>query len=172
MPALPPSQGVTNLLAYWGSIQAAASQRLGVAGAWAALRTALNLGPTTAVSGVASLQDMNTVYGLAVGNRSAGEAFAAATPDAAIDASMIGSTPNARAASVAEASPLYNIRTQYSYTTTGETKSDWVTVQVPQSLTGFTVGDLQAMVETLASAIITSYGITTVAFTGLAISAA
>jgi hypothetical protein len=175
MAGLTLTPGVRTLLGFWGSIQAAANAPVGtrgVAAAWNALRTALNLGPTTAVTGVATLQDMNQVYGLAVSNRTAFQAFSEATPDSAVTAAMIGSTPNARSASVSEASPLYNVRVPYTYTTGTETVSDWVTVQIPSSLTGYSAGDLTDLVTTLAAAIITSYGVTTVTFTDLQISAA
>ena len=164
--------GVRNLLSYWGSISNAASNSLGVAGAWDALRDALGISQGTSVKGFASIQDMNAVYALAAGNRQAAATFAAAGPDAAITGAMIGATPNSREANLQEAAPLYNVRVSYTYTTTGTPQSDWVTVQLPQSLEGMTVGALTDLVTTLATTIITGYGITTVSYTSLAITAA
>jgi hypothetical protein len=170
--ALTPTPGVRNLLAYWGNIQQAAGGRTGVAGAWDALRTALGVSQGTQIKGFASIQDMNTVYGLAVANRNAAEIFASADPDAAILGTMIGQTPNARELNVQAAAPLYNVRVSYSYTKDGTPEQGWVTVQLPQSLEGFTVGTLTEQVQTLAGVLVTGYGVTTATFGTMQITAA
>ena len=164
MPPFNITTGVRNLLSQWGAITSAASQRLGVSGAWQAVRTALGVTEGHQVQGFASIQDMNTVYGLAVGNREAAAQFSSASPESVVLGNMIGSTPNARSLDVQDAAPLYNVRVPYTYTEGGTTLSDYVTVQVPQSLDSFTVGSLTDLVTTLATTIVTGYGRTTLSF--------
>ncbi|MGH9092314.1 MAG: hypothetical protein ACRDZR_13205 [Acidimicrobiales bacterium] len=157
MPGLTLTQGMRNLMAHWGSINAAAATRLGVAGAWAALRTALGVREGTSVRGVGTIQDMNALYGLAAANRQAMENLMGAAPGAAITAEMIGLTPSSRTLAAMAAFPSTDFRIAWSgIDTVGEAQSGWVTVNVPGPLTGFTVTSLMTLLTTTASQLLTA----------------
>jgi hypothetical protein len=144
------TEGMQSLLKLWGSIQAAAGTRLGVSGAWAAVKEAGYLsGPT---GGGATIQDMNALYGLAVSGRNAATVLNSAGPGSVITSTMIGLTPNARTLAARNASPAYNIRINYSYMFAGEFDTDFITVQAPYQLDMTTTALLSTLSTILTQA--------------------
>lgn len=171
MAALTLTAGIKSLLGQWGSINAAASQRLGVSGAWSAVKEGMGLTPTQTAVGVATIADMNAVYGLAAGNRNAMETLGAAADSASITAEMVGLTPNARSLSARNAAPAHNVRIAFTHTVTGTMQTDWATIQLAGSLDSYTKGSLLDYLSTVAGTLVTAYGWTTVTMTTVSINA-
>ena len=100
----------------------------------------------------ATITDMNSLYGLAVGNRNAMDNFNAATPQSAITGDMIGLTPNSRTLAARNAAPGYNVRVNYSYLFGGDFFTDWITVQYPVSIDGTKTAFLGTLATLLTQA--------------------
>lgn len=139
---------------YWGSIVSAARGRLGVAGAWTAVKT---FGYTrTEVTVPATIQDMNALYGIAVDNREAASRLMALTTTQEITSEHIGLTVNARTLEARNAAPAYYARLQYTSTLTGEQVTTWLTVDLPYQITA-TKGTFMSSLTTLTTAIMGTY---------------
>lgn len=162
------STGARSLLTYWGSIQSAATGRLGVAGAWQAVKDAGLY--TTVLAAAPNIQDMNVVYGMAVRNRTAAETLAAATMGEAISAGMIGLEPNARTPSAMNAAPAWNVRVNIAYTRNGEAGTHFYTVQYSGNLPP-TVTSLTADMQVQAAAHGAKYGFTVTTISTMSITA-
>lgn len=127
------TEGMRNLLKYWGSIMGAAQQRAGTAN----LRQLMTDLEVWTELGVAepTWSDYQAVYGLAVANRNASERLMAAGDDAFVDPSMIGLTPNARSLEARNAAPSTRIRVGFTTTVDGEQSTGWLTLDQPYGMT-------------------------------------
>lgn len=117
--------GAVKLVTYWGGIQAAATGREGVAGAWARV-TALAAADNFSVKG-GTIFDMNTLYSRAVQNRNAAEALNAAAAPGTIDYSMMGAELYARPLAERNLDPLYLVRFEHNVLSNGEPDTIWRT---------------------------------------------
>lgn len=84
--------GEQRLLAFWGPLHEAASQRLTTAETWSLLHNYAVDKFGKPLTGV-SITDLNTVRGMVVERRNAAANFAAASPGDVIDARMIATAP-------------------------------------------------------------------------------
>ena len=119
------SPGATKLLAYWGNIQSAVAARASTADLWNTVRTAAaaegyDIAPANAI-------DMGTLRSLAVSNRNAMEALAAAPATAAFDYTMLGTELYARSPAEQALAPLYLVRFEHNVTEDGEPATVWRT---------------------------------------------
>lgn len=131
--------GMKSLLKHWGTIRAAANQRAGVATTRQMLTT---LGVFDAPGETEpTWQEYQAVYGLAVQNRTAAANLNRAALTAAVDASMIGLSPNARTPAAMAAAPQLELRVGYTVTATGTEIAAWTTIKISTVAT-LTVQDL------------------------------
>lgn len=168
MPAFTFSEGERSLLKLWGSIVKAANAGTGAAGAWNEVKASGYV--TGPGGGGASAIDMNRLYGLAVANRNAMQAFGAASEGQAITSDMIGLTPNAREPAARGAAAAYNVRVNYTAIENGQLVSDWVTVQYPTELVG-TVTTFMDTLRSRVTTLVTGYGRTLGTLLGVSINA-
>jgi hypothetical protein len=117
--------GAVKLVTYWGGIQAAATGREGVAGAWARVNALAAADAYTVKGG--TIFDMNTLYSRAVANRNAAESLAAAPSPGTIDYTMMGSELYARPIAEQNLSPLYLVRFEHNVLENGEPAMLWRT---------------------------------------------
>lgn len=117
--------GMAALSQAFGSIQRAARTKLGVAGAWAAVK--LNEAQTGTSWHPATIQDMNRMYSLAAGLRNAAAVFAAAEDTQPIPAAAVAPSWYSRSLSQFSLSPSYDIRYQVHYLDNGVEASSWLT---------------------------------------------
>ena len=114
----PPRPTVARPTAFWGSIQAAAAQRQGVAGAWANIRAQAASQNITWPGGERTMFDaVNQMYSLAARNRNTSEALARADRGDYITQSMVGAQIFTRPA--IERSVVRNFRVDFTVTVQG-----------------------------------------------------
>lgn len=160
--------GQRQLLAYWGNIQAAVSQRASTAELWDAVRQA------SAAEGVqligVSATDMSSLRAIASAQRNAMEQLAALRPDGAITGTMIASDLSARPLADQALAPSWIVRFEHDVTINGELQTLWRSSVFEGSLPP-TAGALRSAVEGDAGALAEDYGVTHVGVGRIQISA-
>lgn len=148
-------------LQYWGTVRGAVAQRASTADVWAAINDyAANQQMTS--TGV-SLQDFNQLRSAAVGVRNAGERLAKAPAGNAIDSSMIGVTPYARAQTERNNTPQWSVGIYHTTSNdAGDESTDYRMVRFTGQLPA-TKADLELAIEQDAEALAEKYGRTHVA---------
>ena len=117
--------GMQALSQAFGIIQQAAAQKLGVGGAWAAIKANEQLTGTSWHP--ASIFDMNAMYSMAAGLRNAVTAFAASPDTQPIPSAAVATSWYSRSLSQFSLSPSYDIRYQVSYMENGQLATQWLT---------------------------------------------
>lgn len=117
--------GVQKLLAYWGTIQAAVSERAGTAELWAAVRDAA-ASEGMPLQGV-SAADMSVLRGIAGRQRTAMETLAGAAPGDAITGAMIAPELGSDGVVQLGEVPAWNVRFLHYTEADGEPSLTWRT---------------------------------------------
>lgn len=114
-------------------------------------------------------RDIATLYGYARRIDNAGNALQGASPDKAIDSSLMATAPYARDIQEQNAYPLYHVKFEYVYLdSAGNQQTSIRTDAIPLALPG-TVGELTATVLDDAEAMANKYGHTLLSATPLQI---
>lgn len=142
------------LAAYWGIIQQQVQNKASVANIWNAVRTQAEAEGAD-LSGV-RIFDMNRIRSLAVEVREAGNRFASAAGNAAIDSSMISQYINSRELRQQNELPVYSVRFEQHVTENGEPVSVWRTLQYTGAIPN-TKDALLAEIEANAMAFANKY---------------
>lgn len=160
--------GQQQLLAYWGNIQSAVSQRASTQDLWTAVRDAA---ATEGVSlkGVSAI-DMNLLRSIAAGQQRATQALSSAPMNQAIDPSMIARDVSARDQASQNLAPAWLVRFEHQVLIEGETVTQWRTSTFEGFLPGTKAGLLN-IVNADAVAMADDYGITHVGVGAVQISA-
>lgn len=160
--------GQLQLLAYWGTIQQAVSERASTADLWASVRE------VAAAEGVqfigVSATDMSSLRGLAAGQRNAMETLQAAGPNQAIDATMIATDLSTRNQAAQNLAPSWLVRFEQDITVGGQLQTVWRTSTIDGFLPA-TKSDLLSQVTTDAQGMADDYGVTHVGIGRMQISA-
>ena len=160
--------GQLKLLAYWGTIQSAVTQRSSTAELWASVRGAAQIDGVT-LSGV-SATDMNSLRATAAGMRNAATNLASARPNQGIDATMIAQDISARPLGAQNAAPAWLVRFEHDITVGGVLQTVWRTSTFEGVLPP-TKNDLLNQVTNDALAMADDYGVTHVGVGSMQISA-
>jgi len=160
--------GQRKLLAYWGTIQSAVSQRVSTADLWAAVRDAadaegVSLKGSTAI-------DMGRLRSIAGSMRNAQEQLQQGRPDQVITGSMIATDLSARPLQDQLLAPSWIVRFEHDVTVNGELQTLWRSSVFESSLPP-TIGDLRSSVEADAVALADDYDVTHVGVGRMQISA-
>ena len=151
------TSGQKQLLAYWGIIQAAVSQRASTAALWEAVRSdALAQGVT--IQGVSAI-DMGRLRSIVADQRNAMEAFGLLRPNEAITQSQIGTDISARDLAAQALAPTWLVRFEHDVVVEGELQTLWRTSTFEGSLPA-TAGSLRSAVEADAQALADDYDVT------------
>jgi hypothetical protein len=145
--------GQTKLLAYWGNIQSAVSQRASTADLWAAVRGAADA-EGVSLAGI-SVTDMSGLRGLAAGQRNAMDNLQRTSPDQVITGTMIATDLSSRPLADQTLVPSWIVRFEHDVTIDGELVTVWRSSVFDGSLPP-TVGDLRDAVNADAEAMATS----------------
>lgn len=130
--------GQLKLLAYWGPIQSAVSQRVSTADLWAAVRAeAAARGQT--LTGVSAV-DMNVLRSIASEQRNVASSLAAARPDQGITANMIARDVSSRPLSAQNAAPAWLVRFEHQVLIGGQEVTQWRTSTFEGFLPGTKAG--------------------------------
>ena len=157
MPATDWSPSQRKLLGLWGPISGAVLARADTATLWRTIRDA------AARYGVSSLnvtiQDVNAVRSLAVGNRAAMERLQRAAPSDGIIGAMIGQTPLARSLSDQARSPEFIVRYLHAYEVNGVQETHYMSSIITGDLQGVTKDSLLATANEDAEQHALDYGV-------------
>lgn len=160
--------GQLQLLAYWGTIQQAVSERASTADLWSAVR---NVAAAEGVSFIGvTATDMSALRGIAAGQRNARETLAAARPDQAIEPTMIASDLSARGQAEQNLAPSWLVRFEHDITVNGQLQTVWRTSTIDGFLPA-TKSDLLASVTQDAVGMADDYGVTHIGVGQMQISA-
>lgn len=117
--------GMTALLPWWGTIQAAVGQSVGTAELWSAVREAAQAEGFTLRG--AGATDMSRLRGLAASQRNAMREFARAGDNAAITGEMLAQDISSRDLAAQATLNQYVVRFQANLVSGGELSTHWVT---------------------------------------------
>lgn len=156
------------LLAYWGNIQSAVSQRASTQDLWSAVRDAAAT-EGVQLKGVSAI-DMNLLRSIAAEQQRSMQTLASAPLSQAIDPSMIARDVSARDQAAQNLAPAWLVRFEHQVLVEGETVTQWRT----STFEGFlpaTKADLLDQVGNDAIAMADDYGTTHVGVGAVQISA-
>lgn len=132
------------LLAYWGPIQSAVSERVSTADLWTRVRdSAASEG--VVLRGVSAL-DMNRLRSIAASQRESMRTFQSSRVDQAITGRMIATDISARPLQDQALAPSWIVRFEQDLVVEGELQTVWRSDTFDGSLPA-TVGDLRAQLE-------------------------
>ena len=158
--------GQHRLMALWGSIESAVSQRASTADLWSAAREA-SLAEGVPLTGV-SATDMSGLRGMAAQMRNASEMLATAGAGASITGDMVAQTPWSRPLSEQNALGIWQVRYQHTVIEDGQPVTAWRTSIFEGGLPP-TVEQLNQAVNEDALAVADSHGTSNVGISGLQI---
>lgn len=151
------SPGQRKLLALWGPISGAVLARADTATLWATIRDAAARYGVPSLS--VSIQDVNAVRSLAVGNRAAMERLQRAAPSDMVTGAMIGQTPLSRSLSDQARAPEFIVRYLHEYEVNGVSETHYMSSIVTGSLTGTTLDSLLNLANEDAEQHALDYGV-------------
>lgn len=156
-----PGESFARPMAWWGVIQAAATEHATTADVWRAITA---FGES---SGLQYPPDMfaqvNAIRSQAVQLRNASEALGSASSTDALTHDYIARLPYARTDPAAAVTPLYDVRVNYTAVQGGQELESYITLRYSGGLPP-TVGDLYAEAQLATESLVEGYG---AAMTGL-----
>lgn len=142
-------------MAFWGTIQAAASEHVSAAALQSRISAeAERLGVTTSFE---TRQQITSIFTRAVQLREARTALAAAAPSTPIMAEHIAPLPYGLAPGLRGAARVFDVRVNYTAVTPTGPIADYITLRYTGGLPG-SVGDLYAEAQIATSSLVEGYG--------------
>ena len=160
--------GQKTLLAFWGSIQSAVSQRASTADLWAAVRAAADA--EGASLGGASAIDLGQLRSIAASQRNAMEDFSRARITDPLTSDLIAQDVSARGLQEQNLAPRFIVRFEHDVTVEGQLQTLWRSSIFEGSLPA-TKSDLMNAVEGDAQALADDYDVTHIGIGRIQISA-